>query len=360
MTNAPTSAKRLRTWLLPWFIAFATLLNAAYPTYRHYDFSHSLDTRTYLSIAQGHFDSTNVTRRYRVLVPWAAAALSVPLRHFQTRIWPSQTAETWPLRLSFYLVNSLLLAIAATCWYQTARFCGALPASALLAMLMVLSSRWAIYAAGLPLTDSLYLVVFGLAYYAHRRGATASWAVAIALIVGPLSKESFFLLVPWMAWYCRPALPILKQALMLTIGTALLFLVHLWVNSRISTLGTSALSNAFGHAQNIAHSLHQIFSLQSLGQLFGVFGLITFFLIVYVVQHKSLAQSSNLQSLIPALNPAEASFIGVIIVHMLLSGDLARMAYLAAPVMVVALAQILERLLTLPNPAFGKHPTPVS
>ena len=75
----PLFGPRLRRWLLPWLLAVAALTNLAYPMYVHYDFSHSLDTRSYLRMASGRFDSVNITRRYRVLVPGAAAALAAPI-----------------------------------------------------------------------------------------------------------------------------------------------------------------------------------------------------------------------------------------------------------------------------------------
>ena len=68
-TIVPPLGPRLRRWLLPWLLAVAALANLAYPMYVHYDFSHSLDSRSYLRLASGRFDSVNVTRRYRVLVP---------------------------------------------------------------------------------------------------------------------------------------------------------------------------------------------------------------------------------------------------------------------------------------------------
>jgi len=158
-------------WLLPWGLGLGLLLNLAYPMYRHYDFSHSLDTRSYLRLATGRYDSVSVTRRYRVLVPLAARALAQPLAALGQ---PATPANEWPLRLAFYVVNCLLLSFAAALWHRAARLAGASTAAAAVALAAVLSSRWAAYAAGLPLTDSLYLVVFGLGYYAWQRGAGAA------------------------------------------------------------------------------------------------------------------------------------------------------------------------------------------
>ena len=68
----------MRRWLLPWLLAVAALANLAYPMYVHFDFSHSPDTRSYLRMAAGQFDSIRITHRYRILVPAAAAVVAAP------------------------------------------------------------------------------------------------------------------------------------------------------------------------------------------------------------------------------------------------------------------------------------------
>ena len=337
---------RLRRWLLPWLLALGTLVNLAYPMYVHYDFSHSLDTRGYLRMATGRFDSVSVTRRYRVLVPAAAAAVATPIAHAYGRIWPQRPAGLWPLRFAFYLVNCLLLAAAGACWFNTARLAGATSAAAALALLAVLSSRWGEYAAGLPLTDSLYLLVFGLAYYAVRRGPGGAWAVALALAVGPLAKESFLLLVPWLLWFGRPALPWPRQLLALAAGLVLLLTVHQLIDHRLGAPATQSLSNALAHAENFEYSLHRAFSIKGLGELMSIFGLFTFIPAFAWWQTKRLTAPP---AVFAFLGWAEASLLLIVGLHMLLSGDLGRMGYLAAPVFCAALAQSFthgHRLLT--------------
>ena len=253
----PPFGPRLRRWLLPWLLAVAALANLAYPMYVHYDFSHSLDTRSYLRLASGRLDSVNVTRRYRVLVPAAAAAVAAPIARVYGRIWPQRPAGQWPLRFAFYLVNCLLVGAAGACWFRAARQAGAESTAAALAMLAVLSSRWAEYAAGLPLTDSLYLLVFGLGYYAVRRGSGGGWALALALVLGPLSKESFLFLVPWLLWFGRPALAWSRQLVALAAGLALLFATHQLIDSQIDAPIVQSVSNALSHVENLSYSLHR-------------------------------------------------------------------------------------------------------
>jgi hypothetical protein len=330
---------RLRRWLLPWVLALGALLNLAYPMYVHYDFSHSLDTRSYLRLAAGRADSVSITRRYRVLVPAAAGALARPVAAVYGRIWPQRPAGEWPRRFAFFLVNCALLGAAGATWWRAARLAGAGAGAAGVALLAVLSSRWAEYAAGLPLTDSLYLLVFGLGYYAWRRGPGAGWAVAVALLLGPLAKESFVFLLPWLAWAGRRALGWRGQAAALASGLLALGAVHYMVDKAAGAAPTEAVSNAFAHVENIAYSLRRAASPKGLGELLSIFGLFTLPVLA------ALVRPGGRRALAPVLGWAEGTLLAVVVVHMLLSGDLGRMGYLFAPVFTVALALVAQAVI---------------
>lgn len=340
MPNSASSAfvfgARTRRWLFPWLLALAALANLAYPMYVHYDFSHSLDTRSYLRMASGRFDSVNVTRRYRVLVPAAAAVIAAPITKVYGRVWPQRPAGLWPLRFAFYLVNCLLVAVAGACWFNAARQTGASPEAAALAMLAVLSSRWAEYAAGLPLTDSLYLLVFGLSYYGVRRGAGGAWALVLALLLGPLAKESFFFLVPWLLWFGRPALAWPRQLLALAVGLALLFVVHYVIDSRLGAPAAQSVANALAHADNLRYSIHRACSPKGMGELLSIFGFFTLIPVIarWVEHRRKLAPPT----VFAAIGRPEVGLLAIVGAHMLLSGDLGRMGYLAAPVFCAVLA----------------------
>ncbi|WP_152559873.1 hypothetical protein [Hymenobacter sp. IS2118] len=306
--------------------------------YVHFDFSHSPDTRSYLRMAAGRFDSTRVTHRYRVLVPAAAAVVAAPLTKVYAKVWPQRPAGLWPLRFAFYLVNCLLLAAAAACWFNAARLTGATAEAAALAMLAVLTSRWAAYAAGLPLTDSLYLVVFGLAYYGIRRGPAGSWALILALVLGPIAKESFFLLLPWLFWFGRNTLAWPRQLLALAVGLAALFAVHRLVDNSIAAPPTQSISNALEHLENLTYSMRRAFSAKGIGELLSIFGLFTLIFPIAVWLEKRRNNPSA--SFYAALGVPEVGLLAVVLLHMLLSGDLGRMGYLFAPVFCAALALV--------------------
>jgi hypothetical protein len=336
---------RWRHLLLVYLLALGVLAGPAYTMYVHYDFSHSLDTRSYLAIAHGEFAGQSVTRRYRVLVPAVAAAVAWPVEKVYARIWPQRAATDWPLRLAFYLVNTLLMAAAGVVLYRTCLLYGATPAAAALAMTGVLCSRWAVYITGLPLVDSLYILVFALAFYGVR--ARSGGALVAVLLLGPMAKESFVFLVPWLLWYGRPALAWPRQLGWLAVGAGLALVVRHWIDVRAGSPFAQSVTNALNHSENIAYSLRRLFSVKGAGEIFSIFG---FFWLVLLAGWRGRAAAGRPQWV--ALLGMPALWFGlVVVVHMLLSSELARMGYLAAPVFAVAMALAIKQQLWLREPS---------
>lgn len=222
--------------------------------------------------------------------------------------------------------------------YETCRLFGATPAAAALAVVAVLCSRWAVYITGLPLVDSLYMLVFALAFYASRSGS--KWALVAVLVLGWLAKESFVFLVPWLLLFSRRALNWPAQLAWLALGGGLAFAVRHWIDTRIGAPPTESVQNALHHLENVGYSLRRLLSVKGIGEIFSVFG---FFWLVLLLGRRGTA-AQRAQWLIPLGWPG-ASFVGVVVVHMFLSGDLGRMGYLAAPVFAVAFALIITQRL---------------
>ena len=332
----PSLKLRWRQLLVVYLFAVGVVAGSAYTMYVHYDFSHSIDTRSYLRVARGEFRGNSLTRRYRVLVPAVAAAVAWPLERVYARIWPQRATSEWPLRLAFYLVNTLLLAAAGLIIFQTCLLYGATPAAALLALVAVLTSRWAVYLAGLPLVDSLYVLVFAFGFYAARSGSRA--ALVACILLGPLAKESFVFLAPWLLVFGQRALRWPWQLLWLALAGALTYAVRHWIDVQAGSEPQASVQNALNHVENISYSLHRLFSVKGAGEIFSIFGFFTLVLL--------LGLRGGQPNWRPWLNPLgwASLWLGlVVVVHMLLSSELARMGYLFSPVFAVAFSLVLTR-----------------
>ncbi|WP_345073126.1 hypothetical protein [Hymenobacter fastidiosus] len=329
----PGLVLRWRQLLLVYLLCVGVLAGSAYTMYVHYDFSHSLDTRSYLSVARGEFRGVSITRRYRVVVPALAAAVAWPLEQVYARIWPQRATTDWPLRLAFYVVNTLLLAAAALFIFRSCLLCGASPGAAALAVVAVLCSRWAVYIAGLPLVDSLYMLVFALAFYGVV--SNSGWALAVCILLGPQAKESFVFLVPWLLIFGRRPLSWPKQLVLFALSGALAYAVRHWIDAQAGAAPQESVNNALDHLSNLTYSLQRLFSVKGAGEVFSIFG---FFWLVLLAGWRS---SRAVRRGPRPLARMGGSLVAVVLVHMLLSGDLGRMGYLAAPVFAVAFARIL-------------------
>jgi hypothetical protein len=200
----------------------------------------------------------------------------------------------------------------------------------------VLASRWAVYIAGLPLVDSLYMLVFALAFFGATSGSAG--ALVACILLGPLAKESFMFLVPWLLVFGSRPLAWPRQLGLLALAGALTYAVRHWIDVQAGSAPQESVANALDHLHNLFYSLQRLFSVKGAGEIFSIFG---FFWLVLLAGWRGTAGTRL------ALGWAGASFVAVVLVHMLLSGDLGRMGYLGAPVFAVACA----RLLTF-HPAF--------
>ncbi len=181
-------------------------------------------------MAAGRFDSVSVTRRYRVLVPAAAAVVAAPSS-------PDYMAVYGPsARPGSGRCASLFTWSIAWCWRPPG------PAgitAARLAGASVCAPPWPCWpcspAAGpcmppacpSPIACTCWLLAWATTPSGGAPAAAGRWLARWSL--GPLAKESFFLLVPWLLWFGRPALAWPRQLLALAAGLAALFtgaLVH--------------------------------------------------------------------------------------------------------------------------------------
>jgi hypothetical protein len=141
-----------------------------------------------------------------------------------------------------------------------------------------------------------------------------------------------------------------KQLLALSVGALALFATHYVIDSRIGVPASQSVSNAFEHLENIEYSLRRAASLKGTGELLSIFGLFT--LIPLVAYWLSKRRPARFHPVAPRpwhspLGAAESCLLAVVAIHMLLSGDLGRMGFLAAPAFCSALALVFTHRRTL-------------
>jgi len=322
------------THFLLFFIAFSIILGSGYNTYLHYDYGYAIDSKTYMAIAKGDFKDQSVTRRYRVIVPFMAAAVAWPISKVYAKIWPQRSADEWPLRLSFFLINCILTAIAAVFIFYFCRQYGASAISSFIGMVAVLASSWTNYTIGVPMTDSLYLLILAITMYGIK--AKDPRALIIAIFIGPFAKESFVFIAPIIFfWGCIPKW---KQLIYFILSGTIVFGARFLIDQQTGSAYSSSMMNAFDHTDNFGYSLMRVFSIHGIGEMFTVMGTFTFMILAGFFGSKR--ERKNVLGFIdwPCIG-----LIIALIIHAILSVEVARMLFFGAPVWALFLAMVLDK-----------------
>lgn len=321
---------RFKKWLLGLFF-LAIILGPAYNTYVHYDFSHTkIDCTAYLNVANANFKEATITHRYRVIVPFIAKAVSIPIHQVYASIWPHRSESLWPLRIAFYLINSIILALAMLLLYKWLDLLQlASPLLLVLACTALISGRWYNYMAGLPLTDSLYVLVVIAVCYAI---ATQNWKwILFCIFIGPWSKESFLFLAPLLFFYGPKKW---KQIPFWLASGLFVFGMRYLIDQSIGVEATKSISEYSGHFNDFVYTFKKLASVRGLGELFTVLGIFTF-VVLGVFWKKDLRQ--QIPNYVLWLLP-------IFIFHAFLSGEAARMLAFATPLWGLCLVLGFERL----------------
>lgn len=311
--------------LLAFLFFLAILIGPGYNTYVHYDFSHTtIDTKAYLNVANGNLKEATITHRYRVIVPFISKVVSYPIEKIYQKLWPHRAESTWPLQLAFFLVNSLILALAMLLLYHWLNNLKLGPKKwvALLACVAVFSGRWYNYMAGLPLTDSMYVLLIITTCIAIQR---QSWAWTLfCIFLGPWAKESYLFVAPLLFFFG----PIKWKQIPFWITSGLLvFGARYAIDQHIGIEATKSISEYSGHFNDIVYTFKKLASVRGLGELFTVLGIFTF-MVIWVFWKKEM------RKLIPGY---VLWLLPIFLFHAFLSGEAARMLAFATPLWALCL-----------------------
>jgi hypothetical protein len=305
--------------------------------YVHYDFSHSSDTESYLAMSTGNYN-VNPVHRYRFILPVLAKTIALPLQAVYTKLWPHRSESLWPLQLSYFIINSLITAFYGWIVYRLLCLYSTQLTAIIVGLVVVLTSRWVAYIAGLPLTDSLYLVAIASLLYSIK--AENKILFIATVLLGGLMKESFLLFAPLILlagpykWYVR--------ANLIFLSLIILFGEHKLIDVFIPMENTSAIQHEslvdvfIRHIHKTTGTLGELASVRGLGEIFTVLGVFTFILI-YGASNKGcrIAWKSSVEKYYWV-------FFGCIIIHALISGDAARMFYFGSALYGILIAVCAE------------------
>ncbi|MBC7485641.1 MAG: hypothetical protein H7282_02680 [Cytophagaceae bacterium] len=320
--------------ILIFFFCFAILVGPAYNTYLDYDYKSNPDCNTYMAIANGNFKDQSLVRRYRIVVPFVAKVISFPIEQVYAKLWPHRANAEWPLRMAFLLVNLSLMALTGLAIFHCCKAYNISDSGSLLAVIAVMvGGRWGNLFAALPLTDSLYFLILCAVIYAIK--TNNSLVIACCIIIGPMAKESFIFVAPFI--FFLSSLSKIKQVALFALSGLLALGIRYWIDRQAGTSIAASVASDTEHIHNIGVSIIRIASVRGLGELATVLGLFSLLLLAgFAGGKKAITNWTNQTDKIIWW------FIPVILVHALLSTEVARMIYLGSAVWAVMLGLIWD------------------
>ena len=315
--------------------AFAILLGSSYNLYLSYDYKQNPDCVTYINIANGNFEGQSLIRRYRIIVPFAAKMVSIPIEKVYYKLWENRSKnDDGPIKLGFFIVNMTLMAVVGLVLFHLGK---TYQLSDLVCIFMItvvlIGGRWGSLFAAVPITDSLYLLVITTTFYAIK--IQKSGYLILCLLIGFISKEAYIMLIPYVFLFSNYSK--IKLILVTIIGLGAAFLLRHYIDLMDNNLLYNSLKADVDHVDSIFDSIIRISSVRGIGELFTVFGFFTFILILGFTGGKAHINTwlQYTDKLIWCLFP-------IAIVHALLSSEVGRMIYLFGAPLAILLGLVIQ------------------
>lgn len=292
------------------------------------DISQFPDANTYLGLAEFNFDQSPV-RRFRVLIPFAASLLNYLFGGIFSRLAPTYFTGDFGLPFSFFVINLLLMSYFGQLIYRYCRAYGLNIAFALGGVMVMLTSRYTHYLAGLPLVDSLFCVTVAWVLLGIKEKNTVMLLWAIFL--GPFAKEAFIFIAPLIFFFSHISKK--KLTVYFLLSGVLVFSYRYIYEMYAPPVFMSGFKADIYHIYLIPKFLPVLFS------FYGVYKILSNLFLWILVPVVALAFTQGyLSKLWSDSGRVIKWFIVAVIIQMLLSASVERMFYTAMPVLCLGIA----------------------
>lgn len=313
----------LHEYVLVFLFCLAAIHGPAFSLMDNYEQDSCVDCQTYMGVARGDFDQSPI-RRYRPVIPALAAGVHYVFGKAFNVLRPQSFPGDFPLGMSFYLVNCLLMSLAGMMVYRYARSSGLAPIWALAGLLVLLTCRWTPYFAGMPIVESLYFLVMVAVLVGIQEKKES--IIAAAIFIGPFSKEAFLFIAPVIFIFSH--VPRWRQVVYFGLSGILVFSFrYVYDHYLLHAPAGGGIEADVAHIGYMAETVSRLFSPHGMYDLFSNISL----WIVFVLAALRL----------PAYRSAGAStlrwhmlgYFLVVGVHLVMNSNQERMFYLMMPLL---------------------------
>jgi len=327
-----------KSWVKNLFLflfCFALISGPAYTLFDSYNYDTvaNPDIKTYLGLANFDFDQSPI-RKYRIIIPLIASGINYAFGGLFNNIAPySFPGPDFALCMSFLIVNCIFMSLFGVLVYRLCKAFGASQQAAIIGLLSVLTCRWTSYLAGIPLVDSLYLLIIAACLLGIK--TKNSKLIIAAIFIGPWAKESFIFIAPLIFFFS----PInkWKQLVLFASSALIVFSFRYYFDAITHAQSGLGLKNDFAHFDKIIISINRLCSFHGLYEILsipGLWGLL--FVFIFKKNIRVLLKQKTTSYMI--------LFLIIVLFHALLSTDLARMFYIATPIMAIWFSIIADAI----------------
>jgi hypothetical protein len=324
---------KLAIWVF--ILSIVVIQGMAFTMMNNYTESVSPDALNYMEIAKGNFDQ-NPIQKYRVIIPMVAAAINYVLGNVFEKIRPWSFEGDFSLFVSFWIVNSILTALFGVVTFLLCRAYDNSIIASSVGLLALLTCRWTPYIAGLPLIDSLFCFVSVLALLGIKKKDNA--LLIFSIMLGPWAKESFIFVAPVIFFFA--SMSKLKQIAWFLLSGIFVFSFRIYFDKYTGTIFSDSMEHIAAHLRDFYSAISRLFSFHGLYEIFSVTGL-WIFIPVYLMIRKTKRFKKQLKE----LDKFMYAYLMCVFVQALVSSELARMFYLALPVLAVYIAMSVDSLI---------------
>jgi len=320
-------------WIVVFMFSLAIIFGPAFGMFSEFNYN-TPDIHDYIKLSNFDFNQSPI-RRYRVIIPMIASGVNYVFGPVFNFLKPYQfPIPDFSVCMSFFVINSLMMSIYGMVVYKLNREYGASVIGSVIGLLSILTSRWTAYIAGLPVVDSLYLLIIAISFLGIKTKNTK--LIVLSILLGPWAKESFIFIAPLIFFFSHVNKR--KQIGLFVLSGVIVFSFRYYLDLINGIETFSSFESNVNHFNFILISLKRLFSFHGLYEVFSIIGVWSFLFAV-------LLRKKIREVFLKKMPSYTSYYIIIVLIHVLLSTDLARMFYLLTPLLAIGVAILFDEIM---------------
>ena len=313
----------------------AILFGTSYQQFRHFDTKDPrgmLDSVSYIKMSNGYYDVKPV-HKYRFTIPYLAGQINKLILTLNPNV---NNKNDITIRLSFYIINFLIIVFSAYLLYLIFEFYKFTPLLSFIGLSIFLSSRVIVYSVATPIVDSFYILAITSIFYLMIKQQLLKLAIVLPILI--VAKETIlpFIFLPLLLKEFRNKTYYFSIAISLLVFVLSRKYIDLnsYSSATIEHINLSFIEVVSYHIGYFKNNIVQLFTFKSFFDFIHSFSLFLIFAVhgVYVNYKMNIYKLPNVIFSLILL---------VSITFTLLSGNFGRMLFSAyIPIIIYAMISI--------------------